>query len=57
MSTRDRISLKSTNPSQAALRLMSDLKELKTDPPEVIFIKIENSTLFYRIILNILQGS
>lgn len=35
---RSTMSLRSSNPSQAALRLMTDLKEVKTDPPEVLVL-------------------
>ncbi len=34
--------LRSSNPSQAALRLMSDLREIKTEPPEVVIQKISH---------------
>lgn len=37
----DEMSLRSSNPSQASLRLMTDLKEVKTEPPEVLFVYLK----------------
>lgn len=40
------MSLRNSGTSQAMLRLMGDLKEIKTDPPEVIFYKIYKNFFF-----------